>query len=156
MNQYEVIFNQVIGEYAKLFGKSAFVTIPFENNKKSQKNIRLFNWFKISKNKNIDFYDRFGDIEEENVLDKYIIDNGDEEIFAPELREGVVPFAYIVDDGASGNDFQVEGILMIDLRESKHPVLIAEVDGTIDGQNPFQIVQFESLGITSGKIKIKD
>ncbi|WP_232373805.1 hypothetical protein [Leptospira chreensis] len=148
--------NQVIGEHKNLFGKSAFVTIPFENNQKSQKNIRLFNWFKTTKNKKIDFYDRFGDIEEENVLDKYIIDNGDDQIFAPELREGVIPFAFIIDDWATGNDFQVEGILMIDLRESKHSVLIAEVDGTIDGQTPFQIVSFDSLNITSGKIKVDE
>ncbi|TGL44373.1 hypothetical protein [Leptospira perdikensis] len=156
MNSYEVKFNQVIDEYKNLFGKSAFVTIPFENNQKSQKNVRLFNWFKTTKNKKIDFYDRFGDIEEDNVLDKYIIDNGDDQIFAPELREGVVPFAYIIDDWATGNDYQVEGILMIDLRESKHPVLIAEVDGTIDGQTPFQNVSFKSLNITSGKIKVDD
>lgn len=110
----------------------------------------------MSKNKKIDFYDRFGDIEEENVLGKYIVDHGDDEIFAPELRDGVVPFAYILDDGASGNDYQVEGILMIDLRVAKRPVLIAEVDGTIDGQTPFKMVSFESLKITSGKIKVDD
>ncbi|EMJ89226.1 hypothetical protein [Leptospira meyeri] len=156
MNQYEVILNQVIGKHKNLFGKSANVTIPFEGQKKTQKNIRLFDWFHMSKNKRIDFYDRFGDIEEENVLGKYIIDNGDDEIFAPELREGVIPFAFIVDDGASGNDYQVEGILMIDLRVAKRPVLIAEVDGTIDGQTPFQIVSFESLNISSGKIKVDE
>lgn len=156
MNQYEVIFNQVIGEHKKIFGKPANVSIPFEAQKTMNKNIRLFDWFHMSKNKKIDFYDRFGDIEEENVLDKYIIDHGDDEIFAPELREGVVPFAYIVDDGAIGNDYQVEGILMIDLRETNHPVLIAEVDGTIDGQTPFEIVSFKSLNITSGKIKVND
>ncbi|MCW7480265.1 hypothetical protein [Leptospira kanakyensis] len=156
MNQFETIFNQVIGEHKKLFSKSANVTIPFEGNQKAKKNIRLFDWFQMSKNKKIDFYDRFGDIEEENVLDKYIIDNGDDEIFAPELRDGVVPFAYIVDDGATGNDYQVEGILMIDLRVAKRPVLIAEVDGTIDGQTPFKMVKFESLNITSGKMKVAD
>ncbi|PKA11213.1 hypothetical protein [Leptospira meyeri] len=156
MNQYEVILNQVIGNHKNLFGKSANVTIPFEGQKKTQKNIRLFDWFHMSKNKRIDFYDRFGDIEEENVLGKYIIDNGDDVIFAPELREGVVPFAYIVDDGASGNDYQVEGILMVDLRVTKRPVLIAEVDGTIDGQIPFKMVTFESLNISSGKIKVEE
>ncbi|EOQ95711.1 hypothetical protein LEP1GSC195_3165 [Leptospira wolbachii serovar Codice str. CDC] len=156
MNQYEVILNQVIGEHKNLFGKSANVTIPFEGQKKIQKNIRLFDWYQMSKNKKIDFYDRFGDIEEENVLGKYIVDHGDDEIFAPELRDGVVPFAYILDDGASGNDYQVEGILMIDLRVAKRPVLIAEVDGTIDGQTPFKMVSFESLKITSGKIKVDD
>lgn len=156
MNQYESTFNQIIGEYKKLFGKSANVTIPFEGQKKIQKNIRLFDWFQMSKNKKIDFYDRFGDIEEENVLGKYIIDNGDDEIFSPELREGVIPFAYIVDDGATGNDYQAEGILMIDLRAANRPVLIAEVDGTIDGQAPFKIVSFESLKIKSGKIKAED
>lgn len=156
MNQYESTFNQIIEEYKNLFGKSANVTIPFEGQKKIQKNVRLFDWFQMSKNKKIDFYDRFGDIEEENVLGKYIIDNGDDEIFAPELREGVVPFAYIVDDGATGNDYQAEGILMIDLRVANRPVLIAEVDGTIDGQEPFKLVSFESLKIKSGKIKVVD
>ncbi len=156
MNQYETILNQVIGEYKNLFGKAANVTIPFEGQKKIQKNIRLFDWFHISKNKKIEFYDRFGDIDEENVLGKYIIDNGDDEIFSPELREGVVPFAYIVDDGATGNDYQEEGILMLDLRDAKRPVLIAEVDGTIDGQTPFIKVSFESLNLKSGKIKVED
>ncbi|MCG6151129.1 hypothetical protein [Leptospira bandrabouensis] len=156
MNQYETILNQVIGEYKNLFGKAANVTIPFEGQKKIQKNIRLFDWFQISKNKKIEFYDRFGDIDEENVLGKYIIDNGDDEIFSPELREGVVPFAYIVDDGATGNDYQEEGILMLDLRDAKRPVLIAEVDGTIDGQTPFTMVSFASLNLKSGKIKVED
>lgn len=156
MNQYESTFNQIISEYKSLFGKPAKVIIPFEGQKKIQKNIRLFNWFQISKNKKINFYDRFGDIEEENVLGKYIIDNGNDELFEPELREGVIPFAYIVDDGATENDYQEEGILMIDLRDAKRPVLIAEVDGTIDGGTPFKMVSFESLKITSGKNKAED
>ncbi|MCG6139875.1 hypothetical protein [Leptospira mtsangambouensis] len=156
MNQYESTFNQIIEEYKNLFGKSANVTIPFEGQKKIQKNIRLFDWFQMNKSKKIDFYDRFGDIDEENVLGKYIIDNGDDEIFAPELREGVIPFAYIVDDGATGNDYQEEGILMIDIRAANRPVLIAEVDGTIDGQTPFIKVSFESLNLKSGKIKAED
>lgn len=153
---YEAILNQVIGEYKILYGKSANVTIPFEGQKKIQKNIRLFDWFQMTKNKKIEFYDRFGDIDEENVLGKYIIDNGDDEIFSPELKEGVIPFAYIVNDGATGNDYQEEGILMLDLRVAKLPVLIAEVDGTIDGQTPFKIVSFESLGIKAGKVKVED
>ncbi|PJZ46793.1 hypothetical protein [Leptospira brenneri] len=156
MNQYEDPFNQVIGDYKSLFGKSAHITIPFEGMKKTKKNIRLFNWFSTTKNKKIDFYDRFGDIEEENVLGKYILDNGDDEIFSPELREGVIPFAYIIDNWGTGNDYQVEGILMIDLRKSPYPVLIADVDGTIDGQTPFRKISFETLGITSGKIKNDD
>ncbi|TGK96252.1 hypothetical protein EHQ30_06505 [Leptospira brenneri] len=156
MNQYQVLFYQVVGEYKNLFGKTAHATIPFDGKKKAQKNIRLFDWFVINKNKKIDFYDRFGDIEEENVLGKYILDNSDDEIFSPELREGVIPFAYIIDNWGTGNDYQVEGILMIDLRKSPYPVLIADVDGTIDGQTPFRKISFETLKITSGKIKNDD
>lgn len=53
MNQYEAILKQVIGEYKILYGKSANVTIPFEGQKKIQKNIRFFDWFQMSKNKEI-------------------------------------------------------------------------------------------------------
>lgn len=49
MIQYETILNQVIGEYKILYGKSANATVPFEGQKKIQKNIRLFDWFQMTK-----------------------------------------------------------------------------------------------------------
>ena len=130
-------YQSSLNEVKKLFGRDAHATVSLDGRVLS-KNVRLFDWYQLDEDDQVDFYDTFGDIEEENALGDYLVEPAEE--FEARLRPEVVPFGYVVDGGAEGDNYQSEGILMLDLRQSPPAVLVASVDGTIDGREPFEVM----------------
>lgn len=132
-------------------GTPAHARLPIDGTTRA-KNIRLFDWYEMDEDDKAAFYDVFGDIETDNALGEYLVDRGGDQVFCPELRDEVVPFAHIIGGSACFDDCQNEGLLMLDLRPLTPTVLMADIDGTIDGSVPFHIIEggVRALAITAG------
>jgi hypothetical protein len=127
-------YAEVMAPYLPLTGKPARCLIDGE-----RRNIQVLDWPKLDEDEREDVYDNFGDIEEENVIGDYIRFRDGE----ARLRDDVVPFALVMGGSDDPDNMQTEGLLMLDLRGGNGaacPVIYADIDGTIDGNQPFEKV----------------
>lgn len=128
-------FDKLLPTLKKYFHVPTQAKIPFSG-RLVTKALYVFNWFSDEEDVKDEVSDLLGDVSDEEEMEDFVSEGS--------LVEGLFPFAYVVNDGAFDDgemdDYQCEGLLVLDLREGDGAVLFAEVDGTIIPDQGFETI----------------